>query len=309
MTSIIYYLLFSFLLLLTACSSSPPDLSDFDLQGHRGARGLLPENTIPSFIKAVDLGVDTIEFDLVVTADRKLLISHEPWFHHHISTTPDGSPVAQQDELNYNIFTMTYEQTRAFDVGIRGHQNFPNQHPLAITKPLMLDAIRAIEAHTEQHNLPQMQYNIETKSRPDHYGVMVPYPTEFAALLYAELEELHREFDLFDRVIIQSFDPATLQEFRKLNKYIDQAILVPDDRSIRFYLEELGYVPEIWSPNYRFVTREIVLEAHELGMRVIPWTINTVSEMRNQLEMGVDGIITDYPDSAAALRKQEFHHE
>lgn len=305
MASVIYYLLLSLLLLVAACTT-PPDLSDFDLQGHRGARGLLPENTIPGFIKAVELGVDTIEFDLVVTADRQLLISHEPWFHHHISTTPDGRPVTEEDELNYNIFEMTYEQTKAFDVGIRGHRNFPNQQPLATTKPLMRDAIRAIENHTEKHGLPRMQYNIETKSRPDHYGVMVPYPAEFAALLYAELEDLHQEFNLFDRVIIQSFDPATLQEFRKLNEKIDQAILVPDDRSVTFYLEALGYVPEIWSPNYRFVTKEIVREANGLGMRVIPWTINTVAEMRNQLEMGVDGIITDYPDSATVLRNRQI---
>ncbi|TVQ67691.1 MAG: glycerophosphodiester phosphodiesterase [Balneolaceae bacterium] len=296
-----FLFLFSVMLLISACTT-PAEKTEFDLQGHRGARGLLPENTIPGFIKAVDLGVNTIEFDLVVTKDRQILISHEPWFHHHISTKPDGTPVTEEEQFSYNIFEMTWEETTAFDVGMRGHVNFPNQKPMALTKPLMRDAIRAVEEYTKANNFPQVYYNIETKSRPDHYGIMVPYPEEFAALLYNELLELDAEFGLLHRVIIQSFDPATLREFRLLNADVAQAILVPDEETVEFYVSALGYIPEIWSPNYRFVSEKIVREAHEAGMRVIPWTINTTAEMRNQLQMGVDGIITDYPDSAAVLR-------
>ncbi|MCC5940490.1 MAG: hypothetical protein JJU37_03035 [Balneolaceae bacterium] len=296
-----YLLLLLAMLLFTACTVEEATW-DFDLQGHRGARGLLPENTIPSFLIAIDHGVDTIEFDLVVTKDRQILISHEPWFHYHISTKPDGTPVTEGEQMEYNIFEMTYEETRRFDVGKRGHVNFPNQQPLEITKPLMRDAIRAIEAYTHELELPPVAYNIETKSNPELYGVMYPQPAEFAELLYEELTMLHKEFDLFDRIIIQSFDPATLIEFRKLNTEIAQAILVSTDDPMETYLAALGYTPEIWSPNYRLVSDEIVNEAHQLGMTVIPWTINNVAEMRRQLEMGVDGIITDYPDSAAVLR-------
>jgi len=283
--------------------SSEEYLHDFDLQGHRGARGLLPENTIPSFLIAIDHGVDTIEFDLVVTKDRQLLISHEPWFHHHISTKPDGSPVTPEEQMDFNIFEMTYSETQQFDVGKRGHVNYPEQQPMEVTKPLMRDAIRAIEAYTEQQGLTPVFYNIETKSNPEQYGIMFPYPDEYARLLYDELIILHQEFDLFDRIIIQSFDPATLIEFRQLNDRIAQAILVSGDDSIQSFIDTLGYTPEIWSPNYRYVTRDIVDEAHSRGMKVIPWTINNISDMRQQLEMGVDGIITDYPDSAAILRQ------
>ncbi len=288
-------------LLIFACSYQETRYQ-FDLQGHRGARGLLPENTIPSFLIALDHGVDTIEFDLVVTKDRELLISHEPWFHHHISTKPDGSPVTPDEQMNYNIFEMTYEETQLFDVGMRGHENFPEQQPMQVTKPLMRDAIRAIEAYAEQQGLPPVFYNIETKSNPEHYGIMYPYPDEYAKLLYDELMILHQEFDLFDRIIIQSFDPATLIEFRLLNDRIAQAILVSRDDPMQAYLDRLGYTPEIWSPNYNLVTPIMVEEAHSRGMLVIPWTINTTEEMRQQLEMGVDGIITDYPDRAAVLR-------
>jgi len=277
-------------------------MKQFDLQGHRGARGLLPENTIPSLLLAVDYGVNTLEFDLVVTKDHKLLISHEPWFHHHISSKPDGTPVTQDEQLSYNIYEMTYEETRLFDVGRRGHVLFPNQQAMEVSKPLMIDAIRAVEAYTKDQNLPPVAYNIETKSDPDQYGIMYPYPETFARLLYEELNILNEDYNLFDRVIIQSFDPATLIEFRKLNQDIKLAMLVSDERSIDDYVSALGFVPEIWSPNYRLLTSDIVTEAHNKGMEVIPWTVNTVDEMRKLLDMGVDGIITDYPDSAAVLR-------
>ncbi len=288
-------------ILIMACTNEEV-IRDFDLQGHRGARGLLPENTIPSFIKAIDYGVDTIEFDLVMTKDRQILISHEPWFDHKISTKPDGTPVTEEEQRDFNIFEMTYEETQQFDVGVRGNPNFPNQQPMEATKPLMSDAIRAIEEYSAEKGLPPVAYNIETKSVPDEYGEFYPYPEEFAQLLYEELNKLHEDFDLFGRIIIQSFDPATLIEFRKLDDQIDQAMLVYDERQMQEYIDELGYTPEIWSPHYPLVTPEMVKEADERGMKVIPWTINTVMEMQRQLDMGVHGIITDYPDSAAVLR-------
>lgn len=294
--------IFLFTVILFMSCSTEEHMQEFDLQGHRGARGLLPENTIPGFLIAIDHGVNTIEFDLVVTKDRQLLVSHEPWFHHHISTKPDGTPVTPEEQMEFNIFEMTYEETRQFDVGKRGHVNFPEQQTMEVTKPLMRDAIRAIEVYVEQQGLAPVFYNIETKSNPDLYGIMYPYPDEYAQLLYDELIFLNQEFDLLDRIIIQSFDPATLIQLRGLSDRIAQAILVSGDDSIQKLIDALGYTPEIWSPNYRYVTREIVTEAHTRGMKVIPWTVNNIAEMRLLLEMKVDGIITDYPDSAAVLR-------
>lgn len=296
------FALITLILLMTIACTYEQTQRSFDLQGHRGARGLLPENTIPSFLIALDYEVDTIELDLVVTKDRKLLVSHEPWFHHNISTKPDGTPVSEEEEMNFNIFDMTYDETTAFDVGLRGHHLYPRQQPIPVQKPLLKDAVRAIEEYVSENDLNPVAYNIETKSVPDQYGIMYPYPDEFAGLLADELSELQSEFDILSRVIIQSFDPATLIEFRKLMPEIPQAILVNQDEPIEYYMDQLGYTPEIWSPNFRLVTGVIIKQAHDYGMLVIPWTINTVDEMRNLLEMGVDGLITDYPDSAAVLR-------
>ena len=278
----------------------------FDLQGHRGARGLLPENTIPSFLKATEFNVKTIEMDLVVTGENELLVSHEPWFNHKISTHPDGSPVTEDEQMSLNIYEMTYNEIQQFDVGMRGHPDFPEQKSMKVSKPLFIDAVRAIEEHALENNLQPLYYNIETKSEPSYYGVFVPQPDECAQLLSNELTELDREFDLMDRVIIQSFDPATLIAFRNLHPDVSQAMLVYENNPVQSYIDTLGYTPEIWSPNYNLLTNEAIQELHNRNMKVIPWTVNTINEMRVLLQMGVDGIITDYPDSASVFLSDEM---
>ena len=293
----------SFLLiaLTIGCQTDQPENRTFDLQGHRGARGLMPENSVSGFIKAVDLGVTTLEMDVVVTADSLILLSHEPWFHHEISTGPDGMEITEENEMAHNIFDMNYEQTLEYDVGLKEHPRFPVQEKLEAQKPLLRALIDTIEAYTDSMGLEPLQYNIETKSNPDYYGEYVPQPSVFARLLNDLLLELDEEHGMLDRVIIQSFDPQTLIEFRKLNPEVDQAILIAYDQSMDDVISNLGYTPEIWSPNYRLVDLEMIENARENGMAVIPWTVNRVDEMKQLLEIGVDGIITDYPDSAVVL--------
>lgn len=285
-------ILFFIAMIFTACVEETT--VDYDLQGHRGARGILPENTVPSFLIAIDLGVDTIELDLVVTADNRLLVSHEPWFNHQISSKPDGEPVTEEEQMSLNIYEMTFLETLRYDVGKRGHPNFPNQLPMEIQKPLLREVVTEVDRYTANYDKKPVRFNIETKSRPEWYGEYTPQPEEFSRLLYEEIVEL----DIADRVTIQSFDPATLIAMRKLDPNITQAMLVYDERTVPEYLNVLGYTPEIWSPHYELVTPEMVAEVHSLGMKIIPWTINEREEMERLLKMGVDGIITDYPDRA-----------
>ncbi|MEX0993936.1 MAG: glycerophosphodiester phosphodiesterase family protein, partial [Balneolaceae bacterium] len=296
----LYHLTFYLILMIFFAACAPkPESYEFDLQGHRGARGLMPENTIPGFLKAVDYGVDTIEFDIVVTNDRQLLISHDPWFNHNISTKPDGTPVLEKEEHYHNIFGMTYEETTEYDVGIRGNPDFPGQEPLAVQKPLMRDAIKAIEVYIEEQELKPVKYNIETKSRPEWYGKFVPEPEEFARLLYEELSGL----GLLDRVIIQSFDPNTLIAMRELAPEVTQAILVSRRGPLSELLNTLGYTPEIWSPHHQLISVSTIIDARDRDMKIIPWTINSITRMRQLLELGVDGIITDYPNRGATLKR------
>lgn len=282
------------ILTATACSQNEPSY-DYDLQGHRGARGLLPENTIPGFLRAVEVGVNTVEMDVVITGDGQVVVSHEPWFNHTISTKPDGRPVTEEEERSLNIYEMTFEETQQYDVGKRGNAGFPGQQEMEITKPLLSEAIIAVETFVEENKLQPVRYNIETKIQPDWYGVYSPLPEEFARLLYNQLEAM----GVLDRVIIQSFDPSTLIAMRELDPDLKLAMLVYEEfQSVERMTEVLGFIPDIWSPSYDLVTPLLVDKTDRLGMELIPWTINDRDEMVRLLEMGVDGIITDYPNRA-----------
>ncbi|MCH8486780.1 MAG: glycerophosphodiester phosphodiesterase [Candidatus Cyclonatronum sp.] len=307
-------LFFALVLGLFACASEPAeqhageDVSSqphqframahfphFDLQGHRGARGILPENTIPSLLVALDFPITTLEFDVVVSADSLIVLSHEPWFHHEISSHPDGRPVAPEEALGLNMFQMTYDEISRFDVGLRGHVRFPEQQPMAVSKPLMRDAILAVEAHLAETGRTPVFYNIETKSNPEGYNLYTPEPHVFAELLYMELEAL----GVLDRVFIQSFDVATLQAMREIDPTMPLVLLVENERGLDRNLEQLGFIPEVYSPNFTLIDTELVNRVHGMGMRLVPWTINQKEDMIRLTQMGVDGLITDYPNRAA----------
>ncbi|NBB85765.1 MAG: glycerophosphodiester phosphodiesterase [Bacteroidetes bacterium] len=272
-----------------------PTPEGFDVQGHRGARGLMPENTIPAFQRALDLGVHTVEMDVVVSADRQLIVSHEPWFHHHISTTPGGDPIAEAEAPDYNIFEMTVDDVQAFDVGRRGHPRFPQQQTLDAVKPTLRAAIEAMEHHATAQGVAPVRYNIETKSRPAWYGTYQPQPNVFAELLRNELQDL----GVLDRTIIQSFDPATLVAFRELTDAGATALLVSTADDIDPAISVLGFTPDILSPNYEMVDEDLLAHARAAGMQVIPWTVNEPAAMERLIALGVDGLITDYPNRIA----------
>ncbi len=118
----------------------------FDIDGHRGCRGLMPENTIPAMLKAIDLGVNTLEMDVVITADDKVVVSHEPFFNHEITTLPSGKTFEEKDEKQYNIYRMTYDSVLKYDVGIKPHPRFPLQQKMNVQKPLLSVLIDSMEA-------------------------------------------------------------------------------------------------------------------------------------------------------------------
>ena len=137
---------------------------EFDKQGHRGCRGLMPENTIPAMIYALDLGVTTLEMDVVITKDNKVILSHEPWFGEEITTKPDGTFMGPREERKFNIYWMTYEQTKDFDVGLKPHPRFPQQQKIKITKPLLADVIDSVNKSMMISRRPLPFYNIEINS-------------------------------------------------------------------------------------------------------------------------------------------------
>lgn len=267
---------------------------DFDKQGHRGCRGLMPENTWAAMKTALDLGVTTLEMDVVITKDKKVVLSHEPWFDREITTKPDGTYMGPREERKFNIYWMTYEDVKTFDVGLKPHPRFPRQQKMKAVKPLLNDVIDSVRQYMVTSRRPFPYYNIETKARPEFDGVFHPKPEEFVELLMAVI----REKAIEDRVIIQSFDFRTLQYLHRKYPAIKTAMLIEytDRRTLDQQVKALGFTPSIYSPAYRLVSNKLVEKCHRQDMKIIPWTVNTTEEMEKLKAMGVDGIISDYPD-------------
>jgi glycerophosphoryl diester phosphodiesterase len=268
-----------------------------DVQGHRGCRGLRPENTIPAFLHALSLGVTTLELDVVVSQDQQLVVSHEPFLSHLICTTPEGEKITAAQEKEYNLYQMPYEQIRQCNCGSQGHPRFPEQRAVAAPKPRLVDVIDAVEQYLRTHDRLPVQYNIETKSTPAGDGVFHPAPKEFVELLLAVLKEKAIEA----RTTVQSFDVRTLQEARRLAPTLRQALLVENLRGVQENIDALGYVPEIYSPSFRLVNQKLRDYTRQRGIQLIPWTVNDRKDIRKMLDLGVDGIISDYPDRVLAL--------
>ena len=267
----------------------------FNWQGHRGCRGLMPENTIPAFLKALDYGVNTLELDVVISKDKKVVVSHDPYFHPDFSIKPDGTPVPKSPKIV--LYDLTYDEIKRYDVGSNGNASFLEQQKQKTYKPLLSEMIEAVEAYRVKNKLPFFLYNIEIKSEEKEYDKSQPQPAEFSDLVYQEImAQLPPE-----RVVLQSFDFNVLKHWKKqidAGKYKKVALsaLVANAKGIEKNIEDLGFTPEIYSPYYLLLSTERVQQLHKMGMQVVPWTINTTEEMRKVKAMGVDGIITDYPN-------------
>jgi glycerophosphoryl diester phosphodiesterase len=266
----------------------------FDKQGHRGCRGLMPENTIPAMLYALNLAVTTLELDVVITKDKQVVVSHEPFFNHDITTKPNGEAVTVAEERGLNIFQMEYAQVKTYDVGLKPHPRFAQQKKVAAIKPLLRDLFDSVAVYMQSHNRQQPYFNIETKCLPIGDGLYHPKPDEFVELLMAVIKEKKLE----ERVIIQSFDFRTLQYLHQHYPQMKTAMLIEDDdkRGIEKQIEALGFQPTIYSPHYSLVNTALINYCRTKKIKVIPWTVNTKEEIEQLKKMGVDGIISDYPN-------------
>ncbi|MDX5482417.1 MAG: glycerophosphodiester phosphodiesterase [Hymenobacteraceae bacterium] len=267
-------------------------LPAFDKEGHRGARGLMPENTVPAMRKALELGVTTLEMDTHISKDGKVVLSHDPYINPEYVLLPDGEEIPESDRKKYVLYEMDYSDIRKFDVGSKFYPKFPQQEKLKTYKPLLSEVIDSAQAYIKAHNLPQVFYNIETKSKPEQDGKLHPTPEEFVARLMEVIEEK----GIAPWVIVQSFDVRTLQVMQEKYPHVKTALLVENLHSMEKNLQRLGYTPTIYSPYYKLVTPSLLKKAKNKGMKVIPWTVNSADELARLKQMGVDGIITDYPN-------------
>jgi glycerophosphoryl diester phosphodiesterase len=268
------------------------DLGAFDIQGHRGCRGLLPENTLPAFIHALDLGVRTLELDVVISHDNHVVVSHDPWMSARICSDPLGCSIEPDRERTLNIYRMELDEIRKYDCGSKQNPFFPEQKTVSTKKPTLAEMIEVCEFHVDKTKRAPAYYNIEIKSDPDWDNVFHPSPPLFCDLVYERIKELLAE----GRVTIQSFDVRILQYWLQQWPETSLALLVENRNTIRQNLDLLGFRPRVYSPEYVLLSEQDIAYLHHEGMKVVPWTVNNKADMTRLISWGVDGMITDYPD-------------
>ena len=286
----------------------------FDLQGHRGARGLLPENTLPAFRRALELGVTTLELDVGVTRDGVVVISHDRTLNPDHTRDASGRFLQREGPA---IHSLTWVQLQAYDVGrlkpgTDYARQFPDQQAVDGARiPRLVDLFWLVKRSGDE----QVRFDIETKldpSRPEE----TPVPEAFARVLVAEI----RRAGMARRSTIQSFDWRTLQAVQKIAPEIPTAYLSMQRRfdnigagsaagsrwTAGFQYRDYGSVPKmikaagggIWSVYYNDLTPALLAEAKSLALQVLVWTVNDPAAMERLVELGVDGLITDRPDLA-----------
>ncbi|MGF1607991.1 MAG: glycerophosphodiester phosphodiesterase [Kiloniellales bacterium] len=313
------------LLLVTGSGDGRPVLPPgFDLQGHRGARGLAPENSLPGFAAAMAVGVTTLEMDAVMTADGVPVLYHDLTLH-PIRTRLRGGDWLSWDEPRPALIALSRAELAAYDVGrirpgTREAERFPQQLGIdGVGIPTLAEAI----AQGEKVSGGRMRYNIETKLSPETPD-LAPTPEDFAAAVVGVI----RKAGVTERASVQSFDWRSLQAVQKLAPEIATVYLTaehdwldnlqrgkpgPSPWTAGFDIDDFdGSVPRlvqaaggtVWSPQFRNLREADLLEAKRIGLPVVPWTVNDPADMASLIERGVDGLITDYPDRLRAVMEE-----
>lgn len=262
-------------------------LTYMDIQGHRGCRGLFPENTLIAMEYALQLGVTTLEFDLAITKDGHVLLSHEPYFNSEITTLPNGQWIPPGEDLQYNIYEMTFEETQRYDVGLKPHPRFPKQKKVAATKPLLEEVVTLALKQKKE-----IRFNIEIKSLPEGDLIYHPSVENFCECVMNKVNQ----YSIHAQTLIQSFDYRVLEYLHLRYPSQRLSMLSENGKDLTYNLSCLSFKPDVYSPDVDQLTLSDLHLAHEMGIQVIPWTINQIEIMEYWIEKGVDGIITDYPN-------------
>lgn len=276
-----------------SAKNTASDFPTFAYEGHRGARGLYPENSIGAMKVAIDHAkVTTLEMDCHITKDKKVIVFHDDFLNPKFVTYADGKELAGKDNRGL-VYEYTYNQLQQFDLGLKGNVDFPQQRKVSTKIDLLENLINESEKYAASKG-KKMFYNIETKSSEKKDNIAHPEPKEFSDLVL----QVVFEKGIDKRTVIQSFDKRTIQYINKEYPTIRTSFLIDakNKKTPQELVDELGYKPFIISPNYKIVTKSFVDEAHKLGIKIIPWTVNTKEEIEGLQALKVDGIITDYPN-------------
>jgi glycerophosphoryl diester phosphodiesterase len=279
-------------------NSTPPFTRPL-VHGHRGCRGLRPENTLPAFLHALALGVDVLELDVVISADNQVVVSHEPWLAANICLDAQGQRIPPVLEQHYNLYHLPYDVIRQCDCGQLQHPDFPEQLALATHKPLLREVLATVAAATQQLGRPLVRYSVEVKSTPAEEGRFHPAPPQFLRLVLAELQASH----VLARTTLLCFDARILQLAHEWVPALDTCLLYEEAEPWSASLASLGFVPTAFGPDYHTVTPAAIHEFRAVfpSVQLVPWTVNEPADMLRLMAGGIDGITTDYPDRLLLL--------
>ena len=269
------------------------------VHGHRGCRGLRPENTLPAFLHAVALGVDVLELDVVISADAQVVVSHEPWPSALYCTAPDGRAIALAEERQHNFYHLPYAAIREFDCGRRQHPGFPEQQTMPAVKPLLAEVIRAADELAQQLGRPLPAYAVELKSTVGDEHTWQPKPGRFVDLVLATLSSAR----VLARATLLSFDVRLLRTARAAYPDLPLCLLVEQPFETGRLFETLGFVPAVFGPDFQLLSATIVREIKTVfpTLQLVPWTVNEPADLQAALSWPLTGITTDYPNRLLAM--------
>ena len=262
--------------------------SDTTIYAHRGFRGLMPGNTIPAMIYALQHGAGVLELDIAFTADKQAVLSHDPWLDHLITVDAKGQPIAAGKGLP--IYKMSYAQVRTYDVGSKQHPDFPKQQNFPAHIPRLVDMIDSVEKYVALHKLPKPWYSIETKTSKNRDFVAQPEPEEFVRLLMAIIHEKN----ISDRVIIQSFDERTLEIVHRDFPTVITMVNI-NKGTLEENLARFTFQPDFYAPSPELIDEALLNKLRQLGMRIIGGNTNDSKQIQRIKALGVHSYCTDYP--------------
>ncbi|CAG5078875.1 glycerophosphodiester phosphodiesterase family protein [Parvicella tangerina] len=266
--------------------TAPAQSKEVQIFGHRGCRGLYPENSLEGFKHAIDLGVDGIEWDVVVSGDKQLIISHEPYVHGDYCLGKNGESITTSDGKNINFYELKTSEIQQFDCGSKNYPKYPDQQKVKTYKPTVQETFKQLP-------LKGTTILFEIKSETADYGKYQPQPKEYAEIIVDEIAN----FEYRENIVFMSFDPNLLEALHKL---------LPDFRyvyltykpftSVKHFLKDISFVPFALGMYHATISkRDIKLLADE-GVKTFAWTVNKEKQAQRLKRAGVDGIITDYPN-------------
>jgi len=262
----------------------------FDKQAHRGGAGLMPENSIPAAINAVKNGW-TIEMDIYMTKDSQLVVTHDPHIVSLYAQYPDGHPVLKSEESRLLIKNMNYAEVKSFDIGSRFYPVFPDQQKTKTYIPLLSELIDTAENYARQHHLTPPHYNIQPGPA---YTITDDFRTDYVR----KMMNIILAKQIGKRSMFQAFDLGMLETVHRdyPGKIKTFYLVGASHKDLNKALDRLSFKPDYISPAYTIVNQQMVDACHAKGIKIIPWTVDRQEDIDKLKAMGVDGIISNYPN-------------